>query len=173
MLRWTDELAGHADSSHQLFSEAGRPSILAVTYVDVPWPGWTLGLTYGASLVWPSGVELVTVVHSRSPKWTWAVADLVDRHRSDAGGLGVGDTINWREPIDRESPMDALVVVEPRSIDPGSRSAHLADDDHVRLLQVVPVHASELDLVRRLGPDPFLDQLGELVLDPRRPPRSR
>lgn len=170
MLRWADELAGGAAATHRLFSGAGRPAILAVTYVDVPWPGWTLGLTYGASLVWPSGIELVTVVRGRSPMWTWAAADFVDRHRSDATGLHDGDTIRWNEPIDRDSRMDALVVAEPRSLEPSSWSVHLSDDDHVRLLQVVPVHAIELELVRQVGVEAFLDQLGELALHPGRAP---
>ena len=51
-----------------------------------------------------------------------------------------------------------------------SPAVHLSDDDHVRLLQVVPVHATELDLVRQVGVDPFLDHLGKLALDPGRVP---
>lgn len=169
MLRWTDELAGGATPTHQLFSDGGRPPILAVTYSDAPWPGWTLGLTYGASLVWPSGVELVTVVKDPSPRWTWAVADFVDRHRADGVGAGPGDTINWREPIADGSPMDALVICGPRSLHPDAHVVHLDEDDHVSLLQVVPVHAQELPLVRDVGVERFMDRLGEAAFDPQRP----
>lgn len=171
MLQWADAITGHAEPAHQLFSGNGRPPITSVTYVDVPSPGWTFGLTLGASLLSPAGVEFVTVVRSRSASWTWAVADFIDRHRHEIDQVGAGDTINWREPISSDSSMDALVIVEPRSLDAGSTVVHLADDDHVQLLQVVPIHASELEVIRRVGPEEFLDELGAEALDPRRASR--
>jgi hypothetical protein len=170
VLRWADELASHAEPRHQLFSNAGQPSISVATYLDVPSPGWTFGLTYGASLVWSSGVEFVTIVQSPSPLWTWAIADFVDRHRSQTTGAGAGDTIDWHEPIAPDSAMDAFVIVQPRSLEPGSEMIHLTEDDHVQLLQVVPVHAVELPYVRAVGADRLLNELGETALDPRRAP---
>jgi hypothetical protein len=133
-LKWADDIADHAEAKHQMFSDGGRPSITAVTYLDRPWAGWTFGVTYGASLHTPSSVELVTVVRSGSPLWTWAIADFVDRHRGDVHELGIEDTINWREPIAEDSGMDAFVIVPPISLDPELHVVHLDTDDHVQLL---------------------------------------
>ena len=169
-LRWVDGIARATDAAHLMFSEGGRPPIAAVTYVDRPWPGWTLGLTYGASLCAPANVELVTVVRSRSPRWAWAIADFVDRHRDQLHELGIDDTIDWRQPIAEDSEMDAFVIAPPISLDPAERIAHLSDDDHVHLLQAVPVHAAELPLARELGSEELVARLGDGLLDPSRPP---
>jgi hypothetical protein len=168
-LKWTDDVADQAEPLHQMFGDFGPPPITAVTYRDRPWPGWSLGFTYGASAYVQAGVEFVTVVRSRSFLWTWAVADFVDRHRDDMKSIGIEDTIDWHEPIAKHSEMDAFVIGPPVSLEPHLHVVHLADDDHIQLLQAIPVYASELPIVRRDGAKAFFREVGEDALNPRRP----
>jgi hypothetical protein len=108
------------------------------------------------------------VVQSSEPVWVWALADFVDRHRTQMHDLGIDDTINWGEPIASESTMDAFFIGPPAGAPDGDAVIHLADDDHVQLLQAFPVYASELRLVRELGGRAFAQRVGDALTDPRR-----
>lgn len=83
--------------------------------------------------------------------------------------IGVEDTINWHEPIATESGMDAFVIVMPVSLEPDLHVVHLDTDDHIQLLQAVPVYASELPLFRELGASEFMSRLDQMALNPLRP----
>lgn len=168
-LSWADSLADGAEPVHQMFRAGGDFPITSVSYRDRPTPGWTSGVTYGASLCGHPHLEFVVVVRSRDPLWTWAVADFVDRHRAEISSINIGDTINWHERIARHSEMDAFVVSGPVSLPPESAVVHLDEKDHVQMLQAVPTYSSELPLIRDIGVGAWAQLVGDQVLDPRRP----
>lgn len=169
-LQWADELAGGMEARYQLFEEGGRPAITSIWYGDRPSAGWGVGLTYGASLLPGSRIELAIVVQSHDPVWVWALAHFVDSHRADVGELGVDDTINWHEPIAPDSGMDALFVGPPVGLPSNEGIVHLGSGDHIQILQAFPAYAVELTVVRDLGGNELLARAGEDALDPRRPP---
>ncbi len=142
--------------------------ITAVWYRDRPAAGWIVGVTYGASLCGHPHLEFAVIVRSRDPPWIWAIANFVDRHRSEISTVAIGDTINWRKPVSRDSRMDAFVITGPVNLPPESSVVHLDESDHVQILQAVPAYSSELPLIREIGVREWAHRLGDNVLNPRR-----
>jgi hypothetical protein len=169
-LRCAHSQADGTEAHYKLFGDGGTPGITGIWYRDRPWPGWGLGFTYGASVLQDSAIELLIVVRSLDPVWVWALADFVDRHRQSIGQLGIEDTLDWHEPIVRQCHMDAFLIGPPVSLPAGEGIVHLSPVDRVQLLQAIPVHASELPLIRQVGGKAFAAQLGDDLLNPDRPP---
>lgn len=173
-LDWADARSNGATPRFQTLNDNGNAfPITAVWYPDCPERDWGLGLTYETSLLTDPGVELLISIKSPHPHWAWALAHFVDTHRAEVGQkgqLGLHDTINWQEPIAPDTEMNALLIVAPTSMPAGETAGvHLAATDHVSVLQVIPIFASEIDLVRR-GPTAFLAQLGDTSSEPSRRP---
>jgi Suppressor of fused protein (SUFU) len=168
-LEWADRMAGGVNPSHRLFDH-GRPLITAVWYADCPSSGWGCGLTYGASLCPDSRLELLVVVRSTDPRWIWAVAHFVDVNRNRISGMSIGDTINWHEPVANDSTMDAFVITGAAGLPPGEDVVHLAEDDHIQILQAVPAYASEFSFVRNEGVASWVRRVGDNLHHPGRPP---
>jgi len=169
-LQWADEHAVGAEARYNRFGEGSGLPVTSLWYHDTPEPGWGVGLTYGLSLLPHSGSELLVVVRSEDPVWVWALADFVDRNRTDGYQLGAGHTIRFGAPISGDSPMDAFFITRATSVLGGDDVVHLDTDDHIRLLQAVPIRSSEVPLLRQLGVAAFAARAGETLLDPRREP---
>lgn len=146
-----------------------RPGIVGVWYGNAPEEGWGVGFTYGASLCGQSNVELMVQVQSLDPRWIWAMADFVDRHRDSIGHIAAGDTINWGEPVSAASPMDAFVITRAVVLADGDDIVHLSDNDHVQILQAVPAYAEELPVVRQAGVAAWAKHINGNPMDPCRP----
>ena len=170
-LAWADAKADGKLAQYKVFEEGGSPGITSIWYGDCPSAGWGTGLTYGASLLGHPHLELMIVIESVDPAWAWALAHFVDRHRAEISELNIDDTINWHEPVSQQSAMDAFLIGPPVGAPDGEAVVQLGTDDHVRLLQAFPVHASELPLIRAVGGRDFLGRVGEdYFLDPSRAP---
>jgi hypothetical protein len=168
-LAWADECAGGTEAQYNLFSDGGQPSITSIWYPDTPEPEWSVGVTYGMSLLHGSSAELIVVVQSRDPSWIHALAFFVDRERSGMSEFGLDDTIRWGEPISEQSGMDAFYIASAVGALEDGDVVHLADDDHVHLLRAIPLYSSELPLVREIGGAAFAERVRGDLLDPHRP----
>jgi hypothetical protein len=167
-LAWADECAGGTEAQYNLFSDGGQPSITSIWYPDTPEPEWSVGVTYGMSLLHGSSAELIVVIQSRDPSWIYALSYFVDQQRSAMSDFGLDDTIKWGEPISEQSRMDAFYIAPAGGALEDSDVVHLADDDHVRMLQAIPLYSSELPLVREIGGAAFAERVRGDLLDPRR-----
>ena len=157
--------------------------VLSIRYMDCPQPGTLLGFTFGISAVanplW-GGLrpELAICVDSADARWAWALADIGDRVRATSVFLP-GDTIEVGEPIAEESAMESFVLWHQLITD--DEAIFGLDDREVVLVQAIPLHASELEHLRRqpdraVGVRDFLRALAEeglAVTDVRRPPLRR
>ena len=169
-LDWADAAADGMEAQYGTFDERGDPAMTSIWYRDRPSPGWGVGLTYGMSVLAESRFELMIVVRSRDPAWSWALGHFVDMHRDSIGDLRLGDTINWHKPIARHTKMSAFFI-GPAVLAPDAGGiVHLAEDDHVQLVQAIPIYEAELPLVRELGAASFGRLVGDRIVDPRRDP---
>jgi len=179
-LHWLDGQAGTTGVYEYVSEPTGDAQpVLSIRYMDCPQPGTLLGFTFGISAVanplW-GGLrpELAICVDSADARWAWALADIGDRVRATSVFLP-GDTIEVGEPIAEESPMESFVLWHQLITDDEAMFA--SGDREVVLVQAIPLHASELEHLRRqpdraVGVRTFLRSLAEqglAVTDVRRP----
>ncbi len=151
-LHWLDGQAGTTGVYEYVSEPSGEEQpVLSIRYMDCPDPGTLLGFTFGISAVanplW-GGLrpELAICVDSTDPRWAWALADIGDRVRATSVFLP-GDTIEVGEPIADESSMESFVLWHQLITDEDAIFTHQGRE--VVLVQAIPLHASELDKVRR------------------------
>ena len=179
-LHWLDDQAGTTGVYEYVSEPTGDDQpVLSIRYMDCPQPGTLLGFTFGISAVanplW-GGLrpELAICVDSADARWAWALADIGDRVRATSVFLP-GDTIEVGEPIAEESAMESFVLWHQLITD--DEAIFASDDREVVLVQAIPLHASELEHLRRqpdraVGVRDFLRALAEAglaVTDVRRP----
>lgn len=140
-----------------------RPGLRGVTviaYEGVPEPGMLTAITYGVSLAehpeWRLGKpELALSVRSPDPAWGYVLGHVAETLRGECP-FAYGDTINFGEPVDPGSGLDAFVVFAP---------AVLARDDYVgidvgdelpvSIQGVYPIHQSERSFIHEHGLEAF------------------
>ena len=157
------------DSTHP-----GLPKVHAITYVDLPEPGFVTALTYGLSLAdhpeWRlSKPELCISVQSTEVAWGFAAGFLAERLRGECP-FRYGDTVDLGEPVTPGSDLSAFLVFAPIGMD---REDYLdidvGDDKPITISGFYPIHESERTYIRENG----LASFWELDWDPydtRRPP---
>jgi hypothetical protein len=72
--------------------------------------------------------------------------------------LGVGHTIPGPKGVTDDSPLTDILLTEPQWLE-GLGVLHHSDDDHTRVLCVMPIYPSERDFKVERGYDAFLDLL--------------
>lgn len=173
-LAFLDDLAGAepGDAVINKISLTGLRPIVVISYDGVPEEGHRTTFTYGLSSAarpeWQhSRPELLISVKSVDDAWGLAMGDLVCRAAGEAL-FSYGDVYDFDERISEESPMQHLAVFAC-SLLPSEEACVDLGDRRVRLSQLYPVHASEIALLARIGPEKFFSWPGVDFLDVRRP----
>jgi hypothetical protein len=156
--------------------ESSNPTldgVTAITYEDLPEPGFLTAVTYGLSLAdhpeWRLGKpELCISVRSSDQRWARAAAFVADRLRG-VSPFAYGETINFRERVCPDSVMSSFVIFAP---------AVLARDDFlnidvgdalpINLQGIYPIHDDERAWIEQHGLAAFW-QLNWDPYDVRRP----
>jgi hypothetical protein len=133
--------------------------LTAITYPDLPEPGFLTAVTYGLSLakheLWRHGKpELCISVRSTDKRWARAAAFIAEQLPGECP-FQYGDTLNFGEPISPESTMDAFLVFAPAVLDREDARVEVGEDHPVKIVGLYPLHRSEREFVRRHGLDAF------------------
>lgn len=178
LLDWLDQIAGSDAQLVSLDAVGSRFPIISVRYPDVPEPGSMVAATLGLSLgMDEAGPELLLLVSSLNPAWAFALAYAAQQVQPDVEEVVEGSTINMGSAITEEGEMLAFVLVEPFILPEGETGIVHTGAGHVSMLQAVPLHNSELEVLRNLGGEAraaeinrMIQSLGDAVIDPGRPP---
>lgn len=177
LLDWLDAMAGREAVLAPLDTVSGRAPITSVRYPDVPEPGSMVAATLGLSLgMDEAGPELVLLVASVDPAWAFALAYAASRVQPEVEGVMEGSTINMEAPFAEGSEMVAFVLVGPFLLPEGESGVVHTSAGHVRLLQAIPLHRAELDVLRAINGEArsneinnMFQAMGDEVSDPARP----
>ncbi|WFR85409.1 suppressor of fused domain protein [Arthrobacter sp. Y-9] len=146
----------------------GLPGVTVIVYDDVPSPGMITAVTYGVSLAdhptWRFGKpELCISVTSEDLSWALALGHIAEVQRGD-NPFHYGDTINFRESIDRGSDMTSFVIFAPAVLDRADYTGiDVGESRPVNICGLYPIHDAErryilshgLEAFWKLGWDPY------------------
>ena len=171
-----DYLNERCGSRANLTYVAGRndsPPVLAASYLEYPAADYLTAFTVGMSSVAPvSGgerPELVISVKSANVAWARAIGVIAERYRGQSS-FRPGDTVTLSDEISRSSAMRSFLVHNPSLSGLAGEPLEI-EDRSIRLLQLYPVHDSEVALIRKYGYQAFIDSRPDLA-DVRRPEQS-
>ena len=102
--------------------------------------------------------------------WVLAIAHLAERLRHDCP-FSYGDTIDFGEPIAKDSQMDGFAVFAPIALDVADAHVEVGDDLPIHIVGMYPTHGSERQFILVHGLDAFL-QLDWDPYDVARPPAA-
>jgi len=151
------------------------PPVLVASYLEYPAADHLTAFTVGMSSVAPAGSaqgdrpELMISVKSPNAAWARAIGVIAERYRGKAM-FSVGDTVSVSDEISRSSPMRAFLVHNPSLLGLAGERLQI-EERNVSVLQLYPVHDSEVALIRKHGYQAFIDSRPDLA-DVRRPPQS-
>jgi hypothetical protein len=171
---YLQHIEGICGDSGQFFkiSEADEPRLVAVVaYSDVPEEGCITAFSYGLSTTehpeWVAGrPELVISVDSKDMAWAVALGEVV-RNGRDRCLFSYGDIVNFGEKISDESDMTHFLVFACTVLDAADISVELSDGV-VNLSQLYPIHASEVELIKKIGAERFVMSLDTDLFNVRR-----
>jgi hypothetical protein len=141
-------------------SNPALPRVAAITYQDLPEPGFITALTYGLSLAdhpdWRYGKpELVISVISRDQRWATAAASLADGLRGSAA-FRYGETIDFGEPVSADSSMSAFVIFAPAVLErEDCVGIDVGDSLPINLIGLYPIHDVERRWIDAHGLEAF------------------
>ncbi len=158
---YLDYLDANCGSTPEFYkvSEGGViPPVYSVVYRDTPEKGTLTAFTLGLSSVdfaeWTvARPELVISVESDDVAWGLAVGHVAARARGKYG-FCVGETVNFNAQISRESHMSAFVIFYPSIMSREQATLDLPDRK-IAFLQLYPLYAGELHLIRTKGEQAF------------------
>lgn len=142
-----------------LAMESSNPAlkdVVAITYEDLPEPGFLTAASYGLSLAehpeWRLGrAELCISVRSRDERWARAMALVADQLRG-VSPFAYGETINFRERISPESSMSSFVIFAPAILDRADYlNIDIGDTMPIHLQGVYPIHETERVWIKQHG----------------------
>lgn len=152
-----DKLAG--EGRRLVASDDGEdPEISLVVFDGVPDDGELTAFSYGLSLYdhkeWVGGKpELIISVRSSDDAWALAMGECIR-----AGGahnlFSLGLVIDFKVQISDESGMSAFLVFSNSVLNDGDEVVRLGNE-RITLIQLYPVHASEIPVIRKIGAEAF------------------
>lgn len=149
------------------------PPVLVAGYLEFPVADHLTAFTVGmSSVALPSGgdrPELMISVKSPNSAWARAIGVIAERYRGK-DVFNVGDTVSVSDEISRSSPIRSFLVHNPSLSGLAGERLEI-EDRGIRLMQLYPVHDSEVELIRKYGYQAFIDSRPDLA-DVRRPPQS-
>ncbi len=174
LLDYLNERCGSRANLTYVAARDDGPPVLAASYLEFPAADHLTAFTVGMSSVAPADglecPELMISVRSVNTAWARAIGVIAERYRGQ-GGFRVGDTVTISDEISRSSPMRSFLVHNPSMFGLSEELLEI-EGRIIRLLQLYPVHDSEVELIREFGHEAFIDSRPDLA-DVRRPPRSR
>ncbi len=150
--------------------------VLVASYLEYPAADHLTAFTVGMSSVAPASGEseagrreLMISVKSPNAAWARAIGVIAERYRGK-DVFDVGDTVSVSDEISRSSPMRAFLVHNPSLFGLADERLQV-EERSIRVLQLYPVHDSEVELIRKYGYQAFIDSRPDLA-DVRRAPQS-
>jgi hypothetical protein len=134
-----------------------------------PWVYVTVG-AWEATADQPHGTEFFLLSPEENPLHVELLAMVANLHADDRYRLNVGSTINIGRPWMEGSTADHLLVSLPYPYGPALEQCELGER-HVRYLWLVPITATEANLVRQQGLEVLerlLEQSNVNVMSPKR-----
>jgi hypothetical protein len=162
-----DQLSGGVEPGfHRIpTSRENQKSVTVMAYENLP-DDLATALTYGLSLAthpeWKLGSpELCISVRSKDLSWAMAVGYLADQLRGNCP-FHYGDTINFGEPIAKQSKMTAFVVFAPAVLDAEDCRIDVSLPGHeghdiINITGMYPIHEVERQYIQANGLEAFWD----------------
>lgn len=159
LLDYLNDRCGARATITYIGGEEEGPPVLVANYLEYPAAGYLTAFTVGMSSVPPNGpdgesCELMISVKSSNAAWARATGVIAARHRS-RGAFRLGDTVSVSDEIGRASPMRSFLVHNPSLLDLAGDTLTL-EDRRIRLMQLYPVHDSEVELIAKYGHEAFI-----------------
>lgn len=172
-LDYLNERCGSRANLTYIPAREDGPPVLAASYLEFPAADHLTAFTVGMSSIAPPDggecPELMISVKSANAAWARAIGVIAERYRGK-GGFSVGDTVSVSDEISRSSPMRSFLVHNPSMFGLADELVEV-EDRVIRLMQLYPIHDSEVALVRKYGYQAFIDSRPDLA-DVRRPPQG-
>ena len=147
-------------------THAGLKGLTAITYLNLPEPGLLTAVTYGLSLAdhseWRFGKpELSICVRSSDLIWARTMALIAEQLRSQCP-FSYGNTLNFDEPISKDSALDGFAIFAPLAIERDDAKVDVGDKLPIHIVGCYPTHSSERRFIGEKG----LEAFWELDWDP-------
>ncbi|WP_405236625.1 suppressor of fused domain protein [Lentisalinibacter orientalis] len=173
LLDYLNERCGSRANLTYIPAAEDGPPVLVASYLEFPVADHLTAFTVGMSSVEPPAggerPELMISVKSPNAAWARAIGVIAERYRG-RGAFKIGDTVSVSDEISRSSPMRAFLVHNPALFGLAGERLEM-EGRSVRMLQLYPVHDSEVALIRKYGYQAFIDSRPDLA-DVRRPAQS-
>jgi Suppressor of fused protein (SUFU) len=161
-------LSGGLEPEISEYSGDGK-KLWVLGFPDVLAEGSMIYVTYGVSRQdhrdWTRGrPELILPVQDSDRKWGEAMGRAVF---ADIGhsSFASGSVLEVPGPVVPDSPLTKLVVFLQSVLDPEDACVTVGESLPINLVQLYPVHGSEVDLIRKAGPTKFFLELGIDFMD--------
>src|ERR671937_449206 len=144
LLNHFDRLTGSEPRFVRVSDEGASPALFVAIYRGFPEPDALTGFTVGLSHFHPPGgahKELTISMLDTDDRWALACGFVAFNLRERCPFV-CGDTINFREPIAKTSPMSAFAIVHPLHISARDSVVDLGIKQ-VELVQLVPLYEQE------------------------------
>ena len=102
--------------------------------------------------------------------WPLAMGELI-RNGRHCCLFSYGMILNFGQPVSDESPIDCFLVYACTVLEKGDLTV-LLPDRKVHLSQLYPVHQSEVAIIKDVGVERFVNQLGIDFFDVKRRPHT-
>lgn len=170
--RYKDHLESLMESKASVFRNKSASKKLSTVYTlhftGIPNSGLITVFSYGVSYrANRSAVELMLSVKSEDLNWVHALGFIGNHLREDCP-FDIGQTIQFGQPITNESKISNFLIGEPSLL--ASATIPIDRNTTANLVQLYPVHEAEINTIRRVGWQRFLQDAGHNIYDTKRSP---
>jgi len=153
------EAAAGRNAQYRAIGTVDRgPAIHMAYWQDFPEPGLITGFSVGLSAHprWrdQAAPELLISVESRCIEWILATGFIAVQAANEFS-FAPGETVDFRAKVSPDSDMDGFLLVEQLVL-PETFTTLSTKRGPVDLIQLIPIHHSELVAIRKQGPAAFI-----------------
>jgi Suppressor of fused protein (SUFU) len=150
----------------------GGKKLWTFAFPDLLAEGSVVYVTYGVSRQEHSdGVlgrpELILAVQDRDRRWGEAMGRAVFAYMGESS-FSSGSVLELSAPVIPGSQLTKFMIFLQSVLDPEDASVAVDEKVPINLVQLYPVHDSEVELIRKVGPTKFFFELGIEFMDVRR-----
>lgn len=171
-LRHVESICGGEGKFFRITDEGESPVTAVVSYENIPESGCLTAFSYGLSSIdhveWKnSRPELVISVESVDHAWAIAMGEMIKKGR-DKHLFSYGDILKFGQKVVDESEITAFLVFACTALEEADQSVTLPDRK-IQFSQLYPIYEQEIELIKQVGPEHFVFEMGIDFYDPRRP----
>ena len=166
--KFLENICGRTGRTFSITDHHESPSIEVLAFPGVPQEQSTTSFSFGLSSVakkeWiDSRPELIISVDSIDASWGLAIGELIHRGR-DTCLFEYGSILRFGEKITSDSKMSDFLLFASNVLDEDDCNCVL-EDRKIHFTQAYPIYGSEIELVKKIGPEKFVFNLSINLFD--------